>query len=424
MSPTKTKLPSKTRAKGKGKEAVSKVDSDLYDSDEIVLATPRDRSTSVRQMILQKNPKYFLKLRVDKAKMAAAKDTAAEEADSDEIEPQGTAKPKKKPATNNPAAPKAPVKTNKTPTIQEGSIVKPIKAKQPQKPRRRHRPVDYHYESVPEQSDEEKGKSNTIAKLGETIDRHARWCPFVLLNKKLHSVHRRTKRLEDMVAYDDDDEDEQSDEGQERSGVEVEDDKDGEDQDGEDQDGEDEDEDDGEDQDEDDEEDENTQPPETVQPRRSARKTAARKSAAGQATPTPGPAPKATSDRKVQFKTSDPSKAQAETPDDMEFTNDLEVNGSEDEKSRTAEAVDATAAEPGSDGELSSLSGEAIEQAQTAYEQHMDYQHQHLDNQATGPSSDKGAGDKERKRPAPKAGPGQRTAKKQKVVGGEAALMK
>jgi hypothetical protein len=50
-------------------------------------------------------------------------------------------------------------------------------------------------------------KRNTIAKLRDTVDRHARWCPFVKLNKKLHSVHRRVRALEHMYLDSESDDD-------------------------------------------------------------------------------------------------------------------------------------------------------------------------------------------------------------------------
>lgn len=103
--------------------------------------------------------------------------------------------------------------------------------KQPDKRNvRKHRPVDWialGYESVPDDSenDEEKKKTKDgIAKLRETVNRHAKWCPFVKVNKKARAVHKRIKALEAAVFdVEEDEEDEEEEEAADEAAQEAED---------------------------------------------------------------------------------------------------------------------------------------------------------------------------------------------------------
>lgn len=62
-------------------------------------------------------------------------------------------------------------------------------------------------DSVPTDSSDD-GKQLTLAKLKKTIERHARWCPFVRLNRKICNSHRR---VEAMIANFDSDGDSEDD---------------------------------------------------------------------------------------------------------------------------------------------------------------------------------------------------------------------
>jgi hypothetical protein len=173
--------------------------------------------------MLGKDPNHFKKIqaRRDKHDKAAALNRADAEADDDLENPTGndsedsgqdardgstktvTAKapaPKKKTTAGKKSATKTP-----TPTIQGGTIMKcgtSMATVDEKKPRRRHRKVLFNYWSAPSDSEyEEKrettgGPKLTMVKLKETIDRHAAWCPFVHLNKKLHHAHRRIRVLQ------------------------------------------------------------------------------------------------------------------------------------------------------------------------------------------------------------------------------------
>ena len=212
ISTSKTDKSPKKISKGKGKAVGSDVNPDGDDEGRVA---PRRRPGSARQEILADDPNYFKKQQAVKAKadlqatLMAVHTTAATDTDT---EPKP--KPAKKTANRPPTTSKPPNAKKPSPaasrstkpkaaTIQNGTITKQAEAKkQQEKPQRKHRKADYDYESVPEESDEEAGNRNTIAKLREPIDRHARWCSFVQLNKKLHGVHRRVKRLE-MLESDD-----------------------------------------------------------------------------------------------------------------------------------------------------------------------------------------------------------------------------
>jgi hypothetical protein len=196
----------KKETKDKGKAIdndESDEDEDSVD-DEVEKHVPAHsrRSESVREILLQTDRRYFLKIQAKKAKQDRKAAAAADDlSDAEDDLPAFTAATAKPPVPQKGRAPKKPAAPRKTaagkPTIQNGSIAKGTKAQPAGKKARRHREADYHYESVPDSSDDEPpNKHNTIAKLRETIDRHADWCPFVLLNKKLHSVHRRVRALE------------------------------------------------------------------------------------------------------------------------------------------------------------------------------------------------------------------------------------
>ena len=187
---SKTNTPSKKNAKGKEKV----VDSDVSpESDEERRVAPRQRPNTIRQKILANNPNYFTKQLADKAKRDRQAAVSAESSSADDgTESKTTSKPARKSATKKPAA--AATKSSKSSTIQNGNITKSTKVKkQPQKAKREHRTSEYGYEMVPDDSEDfGAGKSKTIAKLRETIDRHARWCPFVRIKKQQHRTHRRT----------------------------------------------------------------------------------------------------------------------------------------------------------------------------------------------------------------------------------------
>jgi hypothetical protein len=196
----------KKETKDKGKA----IDNDESDEDEGSVDTEVEqhvpalsrRSKPVRTTLLQKDPKYFLKIQAKKAKQDRKAAAAADELSDAEVgSPAFTAATAKPPAPQKGRAPKKPAAPRKTaaakPTIQNGSIAKGTKAQPAGKKARRHREADYQFEPVPDSSDDEPpNKHNTIAKLRETIDRHADWCPFVSLNKQLHNVHRRVRALE------------------------------------------------------------------------------------------------------------------------------------------------------------------------------------------------------------------------------------
>ena len=184
--------------------------------------------------MLGKDPKRFSKIQAfhDKhGKLAAlnkadadADDvsenpTDADDDDDDELEEtardDSTKTVTTKTGTTKKSAPKKTTTTVKqsatttpaSPTLQNGVITKITKIIKGRKQgdRRPHRSVDYGYWSAPSDSEyEEKRRSATtlsgrmlkLVKLKETIDRHAAWCPFVHLNKKLHHAHRRIRALQ------------------------------------------------------------------------------------------------------------------------------------------------------------------------------------------------------------------------------------
>jgi hypothetical protein len=183
--------------------------------------------------MLGKDPKRFNKIQAyhDKHEKLAASNKADADADNDSENPtdddddddeleetardDSTKTVTTKTGTTKKSAPKKTTTTVKqsatttpaSPTLQNGviaKITKIIKGRK-QEDRRRHRSVDYGYWSAPSDSEyEEKrriattlsGRTLKLVKLKETIDRHAAWCPFVHLNKKLHHAHRRIRALQ------------------------------------------------------------------------------------------------------------------------------------------------------------------------------------------------------------------------------------
>lgn len=198
VSPSKTTKSPRKSAKGKDKAVDSDVDPETDDEGRVA---PSRRPKSARQTALEKDPKAFLRRQVEKSKRERQAALAAEESSAaNDTETKSTTKPAKKSATKKSAPTKrtpAATKSSEPSTIQDGKIAEGAKAKkQPEKPKRDHRKKEFGYETVPDDSDDGEKQRDTIAKLRETINRHARWCPFVRLKKQLHRTHRRTSRLE------------------------------------------------------------------------------------------------------------------------------------------------------------------------------------------------------------------------------------
>lgn len=376
VSPSKTDSSPKKNAKGKGKAVGSDVD---LDDDEEGRVAPSRRPSSARQEIIAKDPKYFRKQQAAKAKADLQATLRADDAtDATETEPETKTKPARKPASQPPAMNKSTttskLPTAKTPrpaasrstkaaTIQKGNITKPTKGKkQPEESKRKHRKVDYDYDSVPDESDEEAGKSKTIAKLRETIDRHARWCPFVLLNKKLHKVHRRVNLLETSDSDEDNVIAEPEEDGDEDAVPEV----------------------DQSDAESDDIED--VQPSKKTQSKPNAKKVVPKQTALkkGKA------AVEAASSKEVAF---DLSNEQDETPGGMQSNGDseTEANQPESEDGTDMAAVPAVITLD-SDGELSSLDESKVEQLQEAHEHEQQDLNKQADDSAPGRDASKQKG--------------------------------
>jgi hypothetical protein len=165
--------------------------------------------------MLEKDPKRFNKIRAHKNKNdeAAASNRAdaeagsdlEDDADDDDDEPEQIAPELTKPAAIKKVAPKKRAKNVKKPAAIKADSP-PIQDGRTVKPRRPHRKKNWHYESAPSDSEWELKKQDksdpykneTIAKLRETVNRHARWCPFVQINKRLHHAHRRIRFLEGL----------------------------------------------------------------------------------------------------------------------------------------------------------------------------------------------------------------------------------
>ena len=376
VSSSKPDSSPKKNAKGKGKAVGSNVD---IDDDEEGRVAPSRRPSSARQEIIAKDPKYFRKQQSAKAKADLQAAIRADDAtDATETESKTNTKPARKPASRPPATNKSSttskLPTAKTPrpaasrstkaaTIQKGNITKSTKAKkQPENSKRKHRKVDYDYDSVPDESDEEAGKSKTIAKLRETIDRHARWCPFVRLNKKLHKVHRRVKCLETSDSEGDDAIAEPEEDGDEDAVPEL------------------------------DQSDAESDEVEDVQPsKKTQSKPNAKKVAPKQAALKKGKAPvEAASSNKVTF---DLSNEQDETPGGMQSNDDsdTEANKPENEDETDMAAVPAVITLD-SDEELSSLDESKVEQLQEAHEHEQQDLNKQADDSAPGRDASKQKG--------------------------------
>jgi hypothetical protein len=183
------------------------------------IASPSRRPMSARQLKLRDDPKAGLKIQRKKARIdkmtAAAAEAAAAKQDGLQMT---TAEPQKatarnatkklvtrKPAPRKSAASKTPAKISRAPTAQKGKITEDAaNVDQPQeKPYRRpHRKVNIPYHSASELSEDD-GKNDSCVKLRATVNRHARWCPYVKLNKKIHNMYRKIRDLE-SAAYEGD----------------------------------------------------------------------------------------------------------------------------------------------------------------------------------------------------------------------------
>jgi hypothetical protein len=201
----------KKETKDKGKAIAVDTSSDEDDGVDEIPARSR-HPQSVRLTLLQNDRRYFLKIQAKKAKQDRKVAAAVDDPSSAEDELPVSTTVNKKPVPQKPRAPKKPAAPRKTaatrPTVQNGNLTKSTKAQPAGKPERKHRPADYKYETVPEESDDPgPKKNNTIAKLRETVDSHARWCPFVRVNKKLHNVYRSVRGLERMYPDSEGDDD-------------------------------------------------------------------------------------------------------------------------------------------------------------------------------------------------------------------------
>lgn len=221
----------------------------------------------MRQNILENDPKYFTKQQAEKnkrdKKAAAAapeatddgksisvtdrpaankvasketktktrgRTTAVATASDDKEQTQVTPDPVKEVPARKKAVTKGSASTTetgqaaKTPTIVKGVLGKQAKMAASTKSERIHRKKDFDYSSASSESEKEQGTRETIAKLRETIDRHARWCPFVHLNKKVHNMYRKMNLMEELQEQD---EEAQADEGKATKNRAQKDDKDG-----------------------------------------------------------------------------------------------------------------------------------------------------------------------------------------------------
>ena len=385
-SPTKTNKSPKKSAKGKKKAVDSDDDPETDDEGRVA---PSSRPLSVRQELLKKDSKVFLRRQAEKDKRERqAALSAGDPSAGEHTEPETTTKSAKKPAPKK--ATPAATKSTKSSTIQNGNITKPTKAKeQPQKPKRAHRPSEYNYETVSDDSEDFGAKGKTIAKLRETVNRHARWCPFVLINKKLHNVHRRTRRRKKSSDFEDGNETTEPEDG-----VHEDDDKDEDaaaepekDQSDAESDG-----------------GEGTQAAKTKQSKQTAKKPAPKKAGpkkplpkkatASKAASAKAPTTEATSTKEVRFEDPDLNQVQDGTHGDAESEDDSGNEASEEEKSGDDEVETiAAAVEVVSDGELSELGDDEVEQLKETHESaRMD-----LSKGVTDPLPDKDNGSLKRK---------------------------
>jgi hypothetical protein len=173
---TTTKSPTKG-AKGKGKAAGSDVDPE---DDEEGRVAPSRRLEEARQELYKKSSKFRERVQAEEAERELEA-LFAEVSDESDAGTETATGPAREVASTAPAPDKggqAASRTTKTATIQNGNITRVAKAKkQPEKPKRKHRKVGYAYESVPDDSDDSddgQKQRDTVAKLRETIERHAR----------------------------------------------------------------------------------------------------------------------------------------------------------------------------------------------------------------------------------------------------------
>ena len=161
------------------------------------------------QALHEKNERNAASIRAD----AEAGSDSEEDADDEEGAQNDDSEPSKPIATKATAPKKTGGKKSATttpapPTIQgsRAILTKAVEVKSTAVgPRRPHRKVDYGYYSAPSDSEHTEKRKLTpmktrkpenITKLRETINRHARYCPFVQINKKLHHAHRRIRKLQ------------------------------------------------------------------------------------------------------------------------------------------------------------------------------------------------------------------------------------
>jgi hypothetical protein len=371
VSPNKTNKSPKKTAKGKGKAVGSDVGPD---TDEEGRVAPSRRPLTARQGTFQKNSNYYKNLQADKARRERQAAFSAEHPLSDEdAEPKTTTKPKKEPASKKPAPKKAApaaTKSSASSTIQDGRIKKAANVKnQPQRPKRNRDVVDYGNESVSDASDEEQLENKTTATLRETVDRHARWCPFVRINKKLHRMYRKAK-LRGLPDYEDNNEttepEEVHDEDDDTEAESEEDESDAKSVDG---------------------EDTHASKKKPTAKKTVTKKPALKKGTAGEAATTKALTLKAASSKKAKF---DLPEEREESSDGREANNDSETEATEPDESEDddgAMAAAATAAAFDSDEQLSSLDDDKVEQLQEAHE----HEQKDLNEQASDPSSNKDA---------------------------------
>jgi hypothetical protein len=358
----------------------------------------------MRQEIFRTNKKFFSNVRTIKAKHD--RQVADATLNSDDAEPETTTKPPKAPASKKPPAKKPAGSTAKgkaatTPAVKNGRITKSVKSKQTEKPKRIHRPSKWDDNaSVPEESEEEQRKQNTIAKLRETVYRHARWCPFVKINKKLHRLHKRTMLLE-MTDSEDDGESSALEEvtpGDDEDITGPEEDEsvaEGDDA-------------------------EDAQSSKTAQSKQAAKKATPKKGATSKAASAEASSSKAASQKTVTFDEPVLSETPEGTPDDTEANNDSDADISDEDQSATKNGLDKIAEELGSDEESSDLSDPPSDDDLDQIQQDM-----HLGNQATDSPPDESAGPTKRKRSEPESGLKRKNLKKkQKLQARETALDK
>lgn len=273
---TAKEQPQKSQPKAKGKGNGKKSDTSEDSDDEPGRVKPRNRPTSARQAMLKNDRNHFVKIKRAKDRNERKADTsaAAVQADDNDDHDEGVddGAPKSKAADKQPkkAAPKTKAAAKKAtaadattdddsadgsahgdcpedetgkkqtkkatpkkataskkaapdtvtadnaalPTLVKGNLIRAVTAEPKQKPKRSHHPPKFEDDEAPDDSDFENARSkNGYARLWDSIDRHARWCPFVRLNKKHEHAHRRLKALEAALYNDSDDDGDNDDDG-------------------------------------------------------------------------------------------------------------------------------------------------------------------------------------------------------------------